>query len=225
MTETEQETLVERSHETPPPRAARGRPRGSTRERSLEVARELFNEQGYDQTSLREIAERLGVTKAALYYHFERKEDILLALHLRLHELGRDAFDQLGEIEDGRAPADAWAALVDRLIDQIIANPELLLFHQRNRRALERIQDDERHRAANEDIEQQMRRLLANPTIPLEQRVRMAGSAGLVAVVLLGASEMFGDVPTDDLAEIVRGAVRDLVAPHDAAADPARSRD
>jgi AcrR family transcriptional regulator len=52
---------------------------GDTRERIKEVALELFTEQGYEQTSLREIAERLGVTKAALYYHFKSKEEIVAA--------------------------------------------------------------------------------------------------------------------------------------------------
>ncbi|MGY2062348.1 TetR/AcrR family transcriptional regulator, partial [Nocardia gipuzkoensis] len=37
-------------------------------------------ERGYDKTSLREIAERLEVTKAALYYHFRTKEDIVASL-------------------------------------------------------------------------------------------------------------------------------------------------
>jgi AcrR family transcriptional regulator len=41
---------------------------------------ELFSERGYEKTSLREIAERLGVTKAALYYHFRTKEDIVASL-------------------------------------------------------------------------------------------------------------------------------------------------
>jgi AcrR family transcriptional regulator len=41
---------------------------------------ELFAEQGYEKTSLREIAERLDVTKAALYYHFKTKEDIIISL-------------------------------------------------------------------------------------------------------------------------------------------------
>jgi len=48
-----------------------------TRTRIQEVALELFAARGYDQTSLREIADRLGVTKAALYYHFKTKEEIL----------------------------------------------------------------------------------------------------------------------------------------------------
>ena len=51
-----------------------------TRQRILDVAAELFAEQGYDGTSLREIAERIGVTKAALYYHFQSKDQILQAL-------------------------------------------------------------------------------------------------------------------------------------------------
>jgi AcrR family transcriptional regulator len=51
-----------------------------TRTRIQDVALDLFIEQGYEATSLREIAEKLGVTKAALYYHFKTKEDIVGSL-------------------------------------------------------------------------------------------------------------------------------------------------
>ncbi|WP_405753439.1 TetR/AcrR family transcriptional regulator [Streptomyces sp. NBC_01020] len=54
--------------------------RGNTRQRIQDVALDLFVEQGYEKTSLREIAEKLDVTKAALYYHFKTKEDILISL-------------------------------------------------------------------------------------------------------------------------------------------------
>jgi AcrR family transcriptional regulator len=57
-----------------------GRGRSDTRARIQQVAVELFTEQGYEKTSLREIAERLDVTKAALYYHFKSKEDIVASL-------------------------------------------------------------------------------------------------------------------------------------------------
>jgi AcrR family transcriptional regulator len=57
-----------------------GRRHGDTRARIQQVALELFAEQGYDKTALREIAERLDVTKAALYYHFKSKEDIVRSL-------------------------------------------------------------------------------------------------------------------------------------------------
>ena len=52
---------------------------GDTRERILDVALDLFIEQGYDKTTLRQIAEPLGFTQAAIYYHFAAKEDILVA--------------------------------------------------------------------------------------------------------------------------------------------------
>ena len=57
-----------------------GERRSGTREKIQAVAVELFAEHGYEKTSLREIAERLDVTKAALYYHFNTKEDIVVSL-------------------------------------------------------------------------------------------------------------------------------------------------
>ncbi|MBO2445885.1 TetR/AcrR family transcriptional regulator [Actinomadura barringtoniae] len=60
-----------------------------TREQIRRVALELFAEQGYEKTSLREIAERLDVTKAALYYHFKSKEAIVTSLFEEL-EAGVD---------------------------------------------------------------------------------------------------------------------------------------
>jgi AcrR family transcriptional regulator len=51
-----------------------------TREEIREVALELFARKGFEQTSLREIAERLDITKAALYYHFPSKDELLNAV-------------------------------------------------------------------------------------------------------------------------------------------------
>jgi AcrR family transcriptional regulator len=51
-----------------------------TRARILDAALELFSEHGFDGTTLQQIADRLGFTKAALYYHFRSKDDLLRAL-------------------------------------------------------------------------------------------------------------------------------------------------
>lgn len=51
-----------------------------TRSRVLDVAMELISEKGYAATSTREVCERIGFTKAALYYHFKAKDDLLAAL-------------------------------------------------------------------------------------------------------------------------------------------------
>lgn len=53
---------------------------GDTRETIREVALELFSTRGFEQTSLREIAERVGLTKASLYYHFPSKQALLTAI-------------------------------------------------------------------------------------------------------------------------------------------------
>lgn len=54
--------------------------RGYARERVLEAALDLFAGHGVSGTSLQMIADRLGVTKAAVYYQFHSKDDIALAV-------------------------------------------------------------------------------------------------------------------------------------------------
>ena len=51
-----------------------------TQARILEVALELIAKQGFAATSTREISERLGFSKAALYYHFRTKDELLNAI-------------------------------------------------------------------------------------------------------------------------------------------------
>jgi len=55
-------------------------PRGFARERVLEAALNLFAEHGVNGTSLQMIADRLGVSKAAVYYQFHSKDDIVFAV-------------------------------------------------------------------------------------------------------------------------------------------------
>lgn len=53
---------------------------GDTRARIQDTAVALFRTQGFEKTSLREIADQLGFTKAALYYHFPSKSDLIRSL-------------------------------------------------------------------------------------------------------------------------------------------------
>jgi AcrR family transcriptional regulator len=177
----------------------------------LDIALDLFTEHGYDKTSLREIAEELGFTKAALYYHFERKEDILLALHMRLHALGHDVLERLGHLESHEKNVDVWSGLVDQFIEQVLANRKLFTFQVRNQNALEQIEHSEHNTADHQDMEQRLRLFLADPEIPTPLRVRMACAIGAVFGGLLEAGEAFADVPTEELGRLVRDAVRDLL--------------
>jgi AcrR family transcriptional regulator len=51
-----------------------------TRSRILDAAIALFRERGFAGSSIRELAERAGMTTAAMYYHFQGKDQILEAL-------------------------------------------------------------------------------------------------------------------------------------------------
>lgn len=83
----------------------RGRP-GYDRAQVLEVAVALFNEQGYDATSVSDLAARLGLTKSALYHHFDSKEQLLsLALD--------EALDGLESVLD--EPAATQGSPAERL--------------------------------------------------------------------------------------------------------------
>jgi AcrR family transcriptional regulator len=64
------------------------RPRSDTRQRIQETARELFLQQGVQRTSLQDIADRLGVTKPALYYHFRSREELVRSILIPLIDEG-----------------------------------------------------------------------------------------------------------------------------------------
>jgi AcrR family transcriptional regulator len=93
---------------SPPPTpgsARRGRP-GYDLESLLAVAVGLFNERGYDGTSMEDLARKLGVTKAAIYHHVRSKEELL---HLAVDR----ALDGLFAIADSVARHDGSA--IDKL--------------------------------------------------------------------------------------------------------------
>jgi AcrR family transcriptional regulator len=60
-------------------RAARGE-RGNARAGLLAAAAEVFAARGYRDASVDEVAERAGYSKGAVYWHFESKDDLFLAL-------------------------------------------------------------------------------------------------------------------------------------------------
>jgi AcrR family transcriptional regulator len=188
------------------------RPPGSdgaqTRERILDVAQELFTRQGYDQTSLRDIAERLQITKAALYYYFQHKEEILLELHLRLHTLGEAVIAELEAAPDGAARVAIWPRLANEMIDFMVDNRELLLLHNRNRNAFERL--DPAALGHGRDVEARFERILSSPGMTLRERVRMAAMVGVITEVFGESATAFEDVPPEELADLVREAIGDL---------------
>ncbi|MFG2562478.1 TetR/AcrR family transcriptional regulator [Streptomyces sp. NPDC048496] len=108
---------------TPQPR------RGNTRQRIQDVALELFAEQGYEKTSLREISEKLDVTKAALYYHFKTKEDILISI---FEDLNRPVEELIAWGKEQPRTLETKKEILVRYSDALAAAAPLFRFMQEN---------------------------------------------------------------------------------------------
>ena len=169
---------------------------------------DLFTDQGFDGTSMREIAERLHISKPAIYYHFASKDEILMALHMRLHEFGKAA---LARLAGQTVTLQIWGSLLNELLDQMLAQRKIFLMHERNQAALEKLHSKD-HDDEHDDIQQRFRRALADPSLSLRDRVRMACSLGAVFGGLFMAGDAFDNVPSAELGSLVRDAVRDVVA-------------
>jgi AcrR family transcriptional regulator len=179
----------------------------STRERILDVAQDLFTDQGFDGTSMREIAQRLNISKPAIYYHFASKEEILMALHMRLHEFGQAA---LARLADQTVTLELWGSLLDEVLDQMVAQRKIFLMHERNQAALEKLHRKD-HDDEHDDIQQRFRQALTDPSLSLRDRVRMACSLGVVFGGLLMAGDAFDNVSAAELSKLVRDSVDDVL--------------
>ena len=95
----------------------------STAEQILEVARELFGDDGYDATSVAEIARRVGVVEGAIYRHFPSKRDLL-------HQVIRSFYEPLIESATGGvasidAPRERVRFLIRRQLEAMAHDPLL----------------------------------------------------------------------------------------------------
>jgi AcrR family transcriptional regulator len=169
--------------------------RGDTRARIQQVALELFAEQGYERTSLREIAERLGVTKAALYYHFKSKEDIV-------RSFTEDYFSRLDALiawgKDQPPTPHTGHELLDRYITIVMEGGEVFRFLERNQASLHGSEDG-KHRF--EQFRPRLNALIEIITGPDAQpRARIRAAAAFFAA---STSCMFfmKDAPDPDASE------------------------
>jgi len=100
-------------------RTPRERGNERTRERILQAAAELFAERGFDGTSMKAVAARVGLSDAALYYYFRSKHELLEALW-DIPEIRR-----FGGREQPEFPS-TLAELVDAVADTIAAQDTII---------------------------------------------------------------------------------------------------
>jgi AcrR family transcriptional regulator len=163
-----------------------GRSRRGTRARIQAVAVEMFTEHGYEKTSLREIAEALGVTKAALYYHFKSKEDIVRSL---LEDyFGR--VDALVSWAQEEPAGPATRAEVLRRYVAIVAEGEAAfrMLHQ-NQAAIKSLSGSKQTGELFRERLGLLITLLTGPGAPLEDRLRAAMALGGISMGWMVFSE------------------------------------
>lgn len=86
---------------------------GSTRDRLLDAAQHLFAAEGFTATSIRKIAEGVGIREASVYAHFANKQAILDAVLARADERIVEVAAALGAPIEDAASATAFYATAD----------------------------------------------------------------------------------------------------------------
>ncbi|GAA2680351.1 TetR family transcriptional regulator [Nonomuraea recticatena] len=171
-----------------------------TSERILEAARALFAARGYRATSMQAIADEVGISKAALYYHFDSKEEILRRLTIPL----------LDELEAVLAEAEScdsaeevrWRA-IEGYVDVHLRHRQTLTMLVKDMTLLVQAPIADRFRTAIALANE----LVAGPGCGLEQRVRACQVvAGLADPVVL-----FRDAPADQLRSTILDGARALL--------------
>jgi AcrR family transcriptional regulator len=182
-------------------------PRTDTRSRVQKVALELFAEQGYEKTSLREIAERLGVTKAALYYHFKSKEDIV-------HSFTDDYFTEIDTLlawaKDQPRGDETRYAILDRYVGIVLAGSEVFRFLEQNRASVQGMEAGKERFARFRDRLETLVDLLAGPGAPLRDRVRASAAVLTVGATCHVYLQQVDDL--DKLRAIVLEMATDLIS-------------
>ncbi len=146
-----------------------------TKARIQAAALDLFAEQGLQQTSLREIAERLGMTKTALYHHFSSRRELL-------HSLAKPVVDEMTlQLDELEAGTPGPREVLERYFDVTYRHRALFRIAVRDMRVLEQLLLTDHVR----DWRRRLVALLLGPSPSAEDEVRgVVALGGLSSCVL-----------------------------------------
>jgi AcrR family transcriptional regulator len=156
---------------------------GDTREMIRAVALEMFSTKGFDQTSLREIAERVGLTKASLYYHYSSKQALLLAVVDPVLSGWRAIADDTAEL--AHSPENV-RKVVERCLDVLLTNRAVAGIFQRDPAGVAVVAG-----SLWEDMLELGQRLntwLAGPSASIAAQLRAVAAMEVLGAVLASAS-------------------------------------
>jgi AcrR family transcriptional regulator len=195
-------------------RPTRAQKREANRERILRAARTVFGARGYHAATIEEIADEAGLSNGAIYYNFESKEALFLALlderlderleHLRA-TLGSSARDggldeEARDVTRSFKESREWRLLLLEFVVYAARNPSFAKAFRAHKRKL---------RAALADVlQEEMSARRMAPAIPIDQlALAFSGLAnGLAIEELADPGAVSDDLLGDVLALLVAGA-------------------
>ncbi|BCY12128.1 TetR family transcriptional regulator [Actinoplanes sp. L3-i22] len=170
------------------------------------MAIELFTERGYEGTSLREIAERLGITKAALYYHYNSKDEIVLSIF----QAHLDAIEELVAWAVAQPPSpELRAQAVERMIDLSVGSGAAAMkFAMANQHVVRELHQSK----GRENAFGKMTELfdhLTGPDAPVEEALRVRAALLSVNIVLMASRGL--NASEAEISTVARDIARSLI--------------
>jgi AcrR family transcriptional regulator len=171
---------------------------GDTREKIREVALELFSTRGFDQTSLREIAERVGLTKASLYYHYPSKQALLSAIVAPLVDGWQAVMDIAARSTHS---STAVREILARILDVMLENRALVGIFMRDPAgvlaAAEPIWQD------MIDMGNQLTAWLAGPAPSVAEQLRAIAAVEVLGAALSSSAYFKEEVSDEEMREVL----------------------
>lgn len=170
--------------------AGEARPAGPGRQRLHEAALRLFSEHGVSGTSLQMIADEVGVTKAAVYYHYRTKDELVVGVVAPFLDRVAEILEAARARRGRRGQVEVLLeGLVDLIVDvrrlYVVAAVDPVIAHLQE------------HYPRMRETGEQLRELLAGPDADAERRVAVVFFLSGVVGPLGDAS--CRDVPDEDL--------------------------
>jgi len=185
----------------------RMRPSRDTRAEILAVASELFIEQGYEATSLREIAARLAITKAALYYHFPSKDDILRALMEPVGDIVGELVDRL---EAARNIAE-WADALTWVVETMFEHMDLFRLLERNRHSVDQMHETFHEVSDHVRMHERVEAAVHSTAADVHEEIRMFAALGAVTAFDDWAPRLLAEAPPVILRSELSATVRAIL--------------
>jgi AcrR family transcriptional regulator len=168
---------------TPPTRPALRERYDRRRQDVVLTAARVFAERGYDQTSVQELTEEMGLASGGLYHYFASKQGLLIQICDQLMDPLLEETRVL--LASGDEPEDQLRALVRRWVAHVIARRDHMLVFQQERHQIERGAEWQGVRATRKQFERLLADLIARVQardggLPGDSRLALSALLGMV---------------------------------------------